>query len=143
MQERKSIGIEAIVQLLNTGNVNKDVEVTLFVRGTVIYGSLISAGEYWIEYGKLFADAMSLENPSDYLEQIKAIVESVEERTKRALTSKPEDGSEEPPPVNFAHLKNATVFDGGERIKINSPLRIWLDSVDGFSLGSPDDTNGG
>ena len=140
MQERKRIGIEAIVQLLNTGDINEDVEVTLFVCGTIIYGPLISAGDYWIEYGKLFADAMSLENAPDYLDQMKAIKESSEERTKLALTSKPEDGSEEPP-VNFVHFKNATVFDGGERIRINSPLRIWLDSIDGFSLGSPDDTN--
>ncbi len=129
------LGVGGMVQLFNTGIIDFDVEVTLLVHGMIVYGPLISAGDYHLRHGSRFASAMQLSNKDEYMDQMRAIKESIEMQTDEQLKDPEREGN---PEVNHVHFDHATILAGETSITINSPLRVWLGSIDGFSLGRPE-----
>ncbi|MEQ4450964.1 hypothetical protein ABNT06_05945 [Kosakonia sacchari] len=108
-----------IVHLVNIEAIT-DIDLTLFCKGAIITGEVISGKEYFSSMSAKF------EGKSSVLQKLYADVGE-------------EFYSKDEPPVNYIHLKNVAVKDTNESFtKINGGfLRMRIDEIDGHLFGSP------
>jgi hypothetical protein len=138
--------LQKLVDMVN-GEESMSVNVTLFVRGQIVTGTLISATKYFTDYGVNVASTLAgmglsgdkaIDLAADFEAHAKRTQEVGEQR-RRTL------GSD----ARFAHLRAFSVTDAsGKRLLFDPPqeslLRIRLSSVDAFMLGGlppPDGEN--
>lgn len=108
-----------IVHLVNIEAIT-DVELTLFCKGSVIAGEVISGKEFFSSM------AANFEGKSSLLQKLYSDVGE-------------EFYNTDEPPINYIHLKNVSVKGTNESFtKFNGGfLRMRIDEIDGHLFGSP------
>ncbi|MGC0970151.1 hypothetical protein [Pantoea agglomerans] len=126
-----------LVFLANLAN-KADVgfEVTLFVKGCIITGKLISGKKYYSALSEKF-DSYSPDSygalVKEYLLESHKIYSATEEEI--AID---DDSEDKDIPLNFMHLENVSLHSGGGAFQqINGGLlRLKIEEVDGYIFGA-------
>ncbi|CCV07981.1 hypothetical protein MESS2_660020 [Mesorhizobium metallidurans STM 2683] len=114
---------------------NLEIGMTLFIRGTVIAGTMISGRKYFEELSRQMRNA-SIHGSSD-----PADLQDVLGRAMMDFANMYPKAGEEPapgsPPRSFLHLRNARIFQAANHLRSNGQLmRLRLDAVDGYFMGN-------
>jgi arginase family enzyme len=118
--------------IINPSDKN-EIDITLSVHGTIVYGKMIGMKRYYEEIGKVFIDAItdtSPENTSPSKEVLTMLFEKIEQLNQKEL----EDGEFE---FNYIFMRNTKIYNGGKVIP-STGTTYWIEkieSVDGFFLG--------
>lgn len=129
----RDLYLHMLIKLLEKDETNRsDIPVTLTTNGTVVYGKLI-AMEAWKQlWPESLRDAQGTgaDVVRDFLETIDTAFKML--REEEGLPEPEDDGLR-----NFVHLKDAVVLAPGTD-GLRTPLwRGRLDSITGWSLGTP------
>ncbi|HDL7084417.1 TPA: gas vesicle protein [Yersinia enterocolitica] len=116
-----------LMYLVRMANFGVGVGVTLFSKGTIITGTLMSGKEYY----ETVASKLS-----EVGEFGAVLAEYYTHKAKELYT--PSDDADKEMPLNFLHLKESSFFkgDGGLLKMQNSVLRIKIEEIDGHYIGN-------
>lgn len=116
-----------LLYLVRMANIGVSVGITLFTKGSIITGVLMSGKNYYETIGSKMADA------GEYGVQL---AEYYTRNGKELYT--PSDDPDKEIPLNFLHLKEISVLNGaGNFIKIKDVcLRIKIEEIDGHYVGN-------
>lgn len=108
-------------------NLKFEVSITLYMKGSVISGRLISSDDFIVGFVRSLSTDVSEGEDGEARQQLTKLFTGDVETL---------DGQNSPPP-NYIHLRNARVFTPGQRpIPQNGVLwRGRISEVDGFSIG--------
>lgn len=115
---------------------NLEIGMTLFIRGTVIAGTLISGRKYFEELSRQMRSAsiQGSSDPADLQDVLGRAMMDFANMYPRA-GEEPEPGRR--PPQPFLHLSNARIFQAANHLRSNGQLmRLRLDAVDGYFMGN-------
>ncbi|MCV3209244.1 hypothetical protein OHD62_23785 [Mesorhizobium sp. YC-39] len=114
---------------------NLELGMTLFIRGTVITGTMISGRKYFEELSRQMRSAsiQGSSDPADLQDVLGRAMMDFADMYPRA-GEEPEPGR---PPPKFLHLRNARIFQAANHLPSNGQLmRLRLDAVDGYFMGN-------
>lgn len=138
MSEAETINSPAVPEfdwtlqaLSNFAEVGIKFGITLTVGGTAITGQIIAGRTF----AKLMADQIHSATSGLESEGIGAHIASIYEAIQSSLAvPEPRPSDWAPPPSDFVHLEDATIFHGGDETR----LGLWrgrLSEVQGYSFG--------
>ncbi|CND92194.1 Uncharacterised protein [Yersinia rohdei] len=116
-----------LLYLVRMANFGVGVGVTLFSKGTIITGTLMSGKEYYETVASKLSEAGEFGA---------VLAEYYTHKAKELYT--PSDDADKEMPLNFLHLKESSFFkgDGGLLKMQNSVLRIKIEEIDGHYVGN-------
>ena len=114
-----------ILNIVNMVNYEKlNLGMTLFCKGLVIGGDVISGKEYLETMAELTKEKSSLLSKL-YEDVGNAFYNELDEDKKHI-------------PVNYIHMKNVVLYDAGQLNPLSGGLiRIRIDEIDGHIIGRP------
>ncbi|HDC4621155.1 hypothetical protein [Enterobacter asburiae] len=111
-----------IVNMVNYEEVN--LGMTLFCKGIVIGGDVISGKEYFSTMADLTKDKS--QQISELYQEVGATFYNEMDEAKDQI------------PLNYIHMKNVVLHDGGQLTPFNGGLiRLCIDEIDGHIIGRP------
>ncbi|CNF49138.1 hypothetical protein [Yersinia mollaretii] len=117
-----------LLYLASIANVGAGITITLFIKGTIISGTLTSGKEYYKSIASNLASTGGLGIQ---------VAEYFSNAGKTLYTQDDNDSKELP--LNFLHLEQFATHknDGGLVYRTGSLLRIKIEEIDGYYLGMP------
>lgn len=116
--------LQSLVSMVN--NSDLEIGITLLISGMLVSGSLVSLPKYFEGFAADFSSPFA--NDPEFVKSMKA-----------SFANLREEKSEEAPPPQYIHLKNARFFNtAGSPIPANKGVwwRGRIGEVGGFILGS-------